>query len=140
MTNSFKLGNTRKRVLIAKLGLDGHDKGAKIIIKFLKDSGYEVMYSGLHRSPKQVANIAIQEDVDAIGVSILSGSHLELIAELFDELKSMDSTTKVIFVGGTIPRTDITRLIEMGVSAVFPTNSNIIEILKWLETQLYPRQ
>ena len=140
MTNSFKLGNTRKRVLIAKLGLDGHDKGAKIIIKFLKDSGYEVMYSGLHRSPKQVANIAIQEDVDAIGVSILSGSHLELIAELFDELKSMYSTTKVIFVGGTIPRTDITRLIEMGVSAVFPTNSNIIEILKWLETQLYPRQ
>ena len=137
VNKTLNSGHVNKRILIAKLGLDGHDKGAKIIINFLKESGYEVIYSGLHKSPKQVANIAIQEDVVAIGVSILSGSHLELIAELVNELNSMSSRTKIIFVGGTIPSPDINSLLEIGISAVFPTGSKVIEILEWLKHQLY---
>lgn len=138
MKENKNLNHINKRILIAKLGLDGHDRGAKIIISFLKDSGYDVIYSGLHKSPKQIANIAVQEDVDAIGISILSGSHLELMSELVSELKVMGAGTKLVFIGGTIPRPDINRLFEIGVSAVFPTGSNIIEILKWLRNEINP--
>ena len=124
------------RILIAKIGLDGHDRGAKIIINVLKDSGYQVIYSGLHNSPQQIANIAFQEDVDAIGVSILSGSHIPLLQKLKNiiELKSQGSI--LIFAGGTIPQKDILFLESIGIDRIFPTGSTVQSILEWLKKAL----
>jgi len=121
-----------KRILIAKVGLDGHDRGAKIIINFLKESGYQVIYSGLHNSPQQIADIAFQEDVDAIGVSILSGSHIPLLKEL-KKIIEMNSPNKIlIFAGGTIPYQDMIFLESNGIDKIFPTGSSLEVILNWL--------
>jgi len=121
-----------KRILIAKVGLDGHDRGAKIIINFLKESGYQVIYSGLHNSPQQIADIAFQEDVDAIGVSILSGSHIPLLKEL-KKIIEMKSPNKIlIFAGGTIPYHDMIFLESNGIDKIFPTGSSLEVILNWL--------
>jgi len=136
MNNMLNGSKKNRRILIAKLGLDGHDKGAKIIINFLKEAGYQVIYSGLHKSPREVANIAVQEDVAALGVSILSGSHVELTTELINELKMLNFVNRILFVGGIIPDHDIEKLLNLGVLAVFPTNSDVNEILKWLEKRL----
>jgi methylmalonyl-CoA mutase C-terminal domain/subunit len=94
------------RVLISKIGLDGHDRGALIVSRYLKDQGYEVVYSGLHKTPADVASIALQEDVQAIGLSILSGSHLPLIKQLKTELENRNIGSVILFVGGTIPKAD----------------------------------
>jgi methylmalonyl-CoA mutase C-terminal domain/subunit len=120
------------RVLIAKPGLDGHDRGAKVIARTLRDAGMEVIYTGLRQTPEQIINAALQEDVDAVGLSILSGAHMHLfprILELRSE-KKMDEV--VVFAGGIIPDSDVTKLKDLGVAAVFPPGSSLEEIVRFV--------
>jgi methylmalonyl-CoA mutase C-terminal domain/subunit len=124
------------RVLIAKVGLDGHDRGAKIVSRTLRDAGFEVIYSGLHQSPKQIVRTAIQEDVKAIGVSILSGAHLEYFQEIITELKNQKLDNLLVFGGGVIPLKDIDLLREMGISRIFTPGSSLDEIPLWLREKL----
>lgn len=123
-----------KRILLAKVGLDGHDRGIKIVLTYLKESGYQVIYTGLHKTPKQIADVAFQEDVDAIGISILSGSHLPLFLELISLVKSEGNKRILIFGGGTIPHLDATFLEKNGVDKIFPTGSSLNSISDWLES------
>lgn len=124
------------RVLIAKVGLDGHDRGAKIVSRTLRDAGFEVIYSGLHQSPKQIVRTAIQEDVKAIGVSILSGAHLEYFQEIISELKEQNLENVLVFGGGVIPLKDIDLLREMGIERIFTPGSSLDEIPLWLREKL----
>lgn len=124
------------RVLIAKVGLDGHDRGAKIVSRTLRDAGFEVIYSGLHQTPKQIVRTAIQEDVKAIGVSILSGAHLEYFHEIITELKNQKLEDLLVFGGGVIPLKDIDLLREMGISRIFTPGSSLDEIPAWLREEL----
>jgi methylmalonyl-CoA mutase C-terminal domain/subunit len=107
------------RVVVAKVGLDGHDRGAKIIARALRDAGMEVIYTGLHQTPEQVVETAIQEDADAIGISILSGAHMTLIPRIIELLKENEAEDILVFCGGTIPKDDIPRLKEAGVDEIF---------------------
>ena len=107
------------RVVVAKVGLDGHDRGAKIIARALRDAGMEVIYTGLHQTPEQVVEAAIQEDADAIGISILSGAHMTLVPRIIELLRENEAEDILVFVGGTIPKEDITQLKELGVGEVF---------------------
>lgn len=115
------------RVLVAKPGLDGHDRGAKVVARGLRDAGFEVIYTGLHQTPDMVVTAALQEDVDVIGLSILSGAHLPLVHAVQDKLKALKSD-KPIFVGGIIPPDDAKTLLNSGVAAVFGPGSSIQEI------------
>ena len=122
------------RVLIAKPGLDGHDRGAKVVAKALKDSGMEVIYTGLHQTADQIANVALQEEVDAIGLSILSGAHVSLVGKLIEKLREkgiLDDT--LLLVGGNIPRKDIGTLMDMGVAQTFPTGSDLDDIVDFIK-------
>ncbi len=107
------------RVVVAKVGLDGHDRGAKIIARALRDAGMEVIYTGLHQTPDQIVETAIQEDADAIGISILSGAHMTLVPKVIERLKEHDADDILVFCGGTIPRQDVPKLEQAGVGAVF---------------------
>jgi methylmalonyl-CoA mutase, C-terminal domain len=107
------------RVVVAKVGLDGHDRGAKIIARALRDAGMEVIYTGLHQTPEQVVETAIQEDADAIGISILSGAHMTLIPRIIELLKENEAGDILVFCGGTIPKDDVPRLKEAGVGEIF---------------------
>ena len=107
------------RVVVAKVGLDGHDRGAKIIARALRDAGMEVIYTGLHQTPEQVVETAIQEDADAIGISILSGAHMTLIPRIIELLRENEAEDILVFCGGTIPKDDIPRLKEAGVGEIF---------------------
>ncbi|CAN5575374.1 cobalamin B12-binding domain-containing protein [soil metagenome] len=107
------------RVVVAKVGLDGHDRGAKIIARALRDAGMEVIYTGLHQTPDQIVETAIQEDADAIGISILSGAHMTLVPKVIERLKENDADDILVFCGGTIPRQDVPKLEQAGVGAVF---------------------
>jgi methylmalonyl-CoA mutase C-terminal domain/subunit len=107
------------RVLVAKPGLDGHDRGARIIARALRDAGMEVIYTGLRQTPEMIAEAALQEDVDAVGLSILSGAHMALVPRVIELLHANGQDNVRIFVGGIIPETDVQRLVEMGVSAVY---------------------
>lgn len=107
------------RVVVAKVGLDGHDRGAKIIARALRDAGMEVIYTGLHQTPEQIVETAIQEDADAIGVSILSGAHMTLVPKIMDLLEENEAADIHVFVGGTIPKGDIPKLKEKGVGEIF---------------------
>jgi methylmalonyl-CoA mutase C-terminal domain/subunit len=124
------------RVLIAKIGLDGHDRGVKIISRTLRDAGFEVIYSGIHQTPKQIVRTAIQEDVLAIGISILSGAHMELFQSLVKEIKNENIDKVVLFAGGVIPATDIELLQEIGVKRIFTPGSSLDEIPVWLRQEL----
>jgi methylmalonyl-CoA mutase, C-terminal domain len=121
------------RVVIAKPGLDGHDRGAKIIARALRDAGMEVIYTGLHQTPEQIVETAIQEDADAIGISILSGAHMTLVPRILDLLRENEAEDVVVVVGGTVPKDDAAELKEQGVAEVFtpgvPT-SQIVEFLR----------
>jgi methylmalonyl-CoA mutase C-terminal domain/subunit len=119
----------RIKVLIAKPGLDGHDRGAKVIALALKEAGMEVIYSGLHKTVDQIVNMAIQEDVDVIGLSIMSGAHIPITKKLMEKLKDMGIQEKKVFVGGVIPSKDIPKLKEMGVEGVFPGGTPIEEAI-----------
>ncbi len=116
------------RVLVAKPGLDGHDRGAKVVARGLRDAGFEVIYTGLHQTPEMVVQAALQEDVDIVGLSILSGAHIPLITAIQEKMRSQ-SVNKPIFVGGIIPSDDADQLTQQGVAAVFGPGSSIQEIV-----------
>lgn len=122
-----------RRILIAKPGLDGHDRGAKIIARVLRDAGNEVIYSGLHQTPAQIVETAIQEDVDAIGLSSLSGAHLTLFPKVVALLAERDASDIVVFGGGVIPEADIEILMSAGVAAVFTPGASIEQIAIWVD-------
>jgi methylmalonyl-CoA mutase, C-terminal domain len=117
------------RVLIAKPGLDGHDRGAKVVARGLRDAGFEIIYTGLHQTPEMVVNSALQEDVDVVGLSVLSGAHIPLVTEIQRLMKAKD-IEKPIFVGGIIPPDDAKQLLGQGVAAVFGPGSSIAEIVE----------
>ncbi len=124
------------RVLIAKPGLDGHDRGAKVIARALRDAGYEVIYTGIRRTPAEIAETALQEDVDVLGLSILSGAHLELIPLVIDELKARGIDPKkdlLVVVGGIIPAEDIPKLKRIGVAEVFVPGTPMYEIIDFIK-------
>ena len=116
------------RVLVAKPGLDGHDKGAKVVALALRDAGFEVIYTGLHQTVDQIVEVALQEDVDVIGLSILSGAHLPITKKLMIQLEDAGIEDKVVLVGGNIPKRDIDALKNLGVSGVFSTGTNLEDI------------
>lgn len=120
------------RVLIAKPGLDGHDRGAKVVAKVLTNAGMEVIYSGLHQTPEQIVNTAVDEDVDAIGLSILSGAHKTIFAKVMALLKERNIAEVLVFGGGSIPPKDMPFLEEMGVGRIFPPGSDSREIIEYI--------
>ncbi|MEU4829759.1 cobalamin B12-binding domain-containing protein [Streptosporangium sp. NPDC023615] len=126
----------RIRVVIAKPGLDGHDRGVKIVARALRDAGMEVVYTGLHQTPEQVVRTAIQEDAAAIGMSILSGAHMTLFAKVLELLKENDATDIVVFGGGIIPEADMPALREMGVARVFTPGATTQEIVDWVRSAI----
>jgi methylmalonyl-CoA mutase, C-terminal domain len=130
----------RLRILVAKPGLDGHDRGAKIIARALRDGGFEVIYTGLHQTPEMIAEAAVQEDVDAVGLSILSGAHMTLFPEVIRLLKEKGVDDVTIFGGGIIPDEDARKLAEMGVKAIFTPGASTEDIVKWVQDNVQPRQ
>jgi methylmalonyl-CoA mutase, C-terminal domain len=124
------------RVIVAKAGLDGHDRGAKVVARALRDAGVEVIYTGLHQTPEQIVAAAIQEDVDAIGLSILSGAHMTLFARVIELLRERDASDIVVFGGGIIPEEDIAELSRMGVARIFTPGASTTEIVDWVRTEL----
>ena len=118
-----------KRILIAKPGLDGHDVGAKVVALALRDAGADVIYTGLRKSPAYIARVAVDEDVDAVGLSILSGSHVELVKETFQQLAAMGADNVVVFVGGTIPDEDRAALQAIGVKDVFTSEMRLDDVI-----------
>jgi methylmalonyl-CoA mutase, C-terminal domain len=130
----------RYRVVIAKPGLDGHDRGAKVIARALRDAGFEVIYTGLFQTPNQVAEAVLQEDADALGLSLLSGAHMTLIPKIIDELQDRGLGDVLVFAGGIIPEDDIATLREQGIAAVFTPGSPLGSITEWLETALDSRE
>ena len=121
------------RVVVAKPGLDGHDRGAKIIARALRDAGMEVIYTGLHQTPEQIVETAIQEDADAVGISILSGAHMTLVPRILDGLKENGAEDVLVVVGGTIPKEDSDELKERGVAEVFTPGAPTTEIIDFLK-------
>ena len=126
------------RVLIAKPGLDGHDRGAKIIARALRDAGMEVIYTGLHQTPEMIAEAALQEDVDAVGLSILSGAHMALFPRVMDELRKRGLDDVLVYAGGIIPDADIPAIKEMGVAAVFGPGTPMQEAVRFLRENVKP--
>jgi methylmalonyl-CoA mutase, C-terminal domain len=127
------------RVLIAKPGLDGHDRGAKVVARALRDAGFEVVYTGLHQTPEMIAIAAVQEDVDAVGLSIMSGAHNTLFPAVIDELRLHGAGDVVVFGGGIIPEADIERLKAAGVSGVFTPGATLQTIIQWVRDNVRPR-
>ena len=126
-------GDRKIRVVVAKPGLDGHDRGAKIIARALRDAGMEVIYTGLHQTPEQIVETVIQEDAHAVGLSILSGAHMTLVPRIATLLSEADADDVVLVVGGTIPNEDIEELKQLGVAKVFTPGSSVGEIVDYLE-------
>ena len=128
-----------RRILIAKPGLDGHDRGAKVIARALRDAGNEVIYSGLHQTPEQIVTTAIQEDVDAIGLSVLSGAHMTLFPKVVEVLASQDASDIAVFGGGIVPDDDIPVLLERGLAAIFTPGTPLTEITDWVDANIRDR-
>lgn len=124
------------RIVVAKPGLDGHDRGAKVVARALRDAGMEVVYTGLHQTPEQIVDAAIQEDADAIGMSVLSGAHLTLFGEVMNLLRDRDATDIVVFGGGIIPEADIADLEQMGVAKIFGPGTPMAEIVDWVRASV----
>ena len=129
----------RYRVVVAKPGLDGHDRGAKVIARALRDAGFEVIYTGLHQTPEQVVETVVQEDADAVGLSLLSGAHMTLFPKVIEQLKEKGADDVLVFGGGIIPDADIPKLKEMGASAIFTPGSSMASITEWLQQALEER-
>jgi methylmalonyl-CoA mutase, C-terminal domain len=121
------------RVVVAKPGLDGHDRGAKIIARALRDAGMEVIYTGLHQTPEQIVETVLQEDADAVGLSILSGAHMTLVPKIVELLREQDADDVLVTVGGTIPAEDIDELKEQGIAEVFTPGSSTQDIIDFLQ-------
>lgn len=133
------MAQRKLRILVGKAGLDGHDRGAKVVARALSDAGYEVVYTGLHQTPDQIAAAAVQEDVDAVGISILSGAHLTLFPAIIDELKQKGAGDVVVFGGGIIPQADLEPLRQAGVAAIFTPGAAMKEIAEWIAANVQPR-
>ena len=129
----------RVRILVAKPGLDGHDRGAKVVARALRDAGFEVVYTGLHQTPEMIASAAVQEDVDAIGMSIMSGAHNTLFPAVIDALKARGVDDVMVFGGGIIPDDDVAGLEARGVSKIFPPGTTLADIVDWVRTHVRPR-
>lgn len=134
------MNTARLRVLIAKPGLDGHDRGAKIVARALRDAGMEVIYSGLRQTPEKIVSAALQEDVDAIGLSVLSGAHLHLFRRLMELLQQQEASDILVFGGGIIPNEDVAELEQLGVSRIFPPGSRTSDIVEFLRRAVENRQ
>ena len=134
------MGSRPLRILVAKPGLDGHDRGAKIIARALRDGGFEVIYTGLHQTPEMVAEAALQEDVDAVGLSILSGAHMTLFPAIIDELQARGVGDVVVFGGGIIPPEDIAELKQRGVREIFTPGATTQQIVEWVRDHVHPRR
>lgn len=128
--------NKKIRILIAKPGLDGHDRGAKIVARALRDAGFEVIYTGLHQTPEMIVSAAIQEDVDAIGLSVLSGAHNHLFKKVIEHLKKQKANDIVVFGGGIIPDEDAKTLKKIGVKAVFTPGASTQDIVEWIKNNV----
>jgi methylmalonyl-CoA mutase C-terminal domain/subunit len=122
------------RIVVAKPGLDGHDRGAKVVARALRDAGMEVVYTGLHQTPEQIVEAAIQEDADAVGLSVLSGAHMTLFARVVELLKERDAADIVVFGGGIIPEADLPELEKLGVAKVFTPGAPTHEIVEWVRS------
>src|SRR4051794_10842585 len=133
---SDQLTGTRLRVVVAKPGLDGHDRGAKIIARALRDAGMEVVYTGLHQTPEQIVATAVQEDADAIGLSVLSGAHMTLFARVVDLLRERGAEDVVVFGGGIIPEADIGELERLGVRKIFTPGASMQTIVDWVRANV----
>ncbi len=127
------------RILVAKPGLDGHDRGAKVVARALRDAGFEVIYTGLHQTPDMIADAALQEDVDAVGLSIMSGAHNTLFPAVIDALKARGISDMVVFGGGIIPEGDMDRLRLVGVQGVFTPGTTLGSIIEWVRENVKPR-
>lgn len=123
------------RILIAKPGLDGHDRGAKVVARALRDAGCEVIYTGLHQTPQQIAVIAVQEDVDGVGLSALSGAHMTLFPKVVEELSALGASDIVVFGGGIIPESDVEELSAAGIAPVFGPGTSLDAIQAWVDEQ-----
>ncbi|MDQ3262870.1 MAG: cobalamin B12-binding domain-containing protein [Myxococcota bacterium] len=133
------MSERKLRILVAKPGLDGHDRGAKIIARALRDAGMEVIYTGLHQTPEMIVSAAVQEDVDAIGMSIMSGAHMHLFPAVIDLLKGQKAADIKVFGGGIIPDGDIPKLLELGVASIFTPGASTQDIVKWIRQNIGPR-
>lgn len=127
------------RILVAKPGLDGHDRGAKVVARALRDAGFEVIYTGLHQTPEMIANAAVQEDVDGVGLSIMSGAHNTLFPAVIDALTAKGANDVVVFGGGIIPEGDLDRLRSAGVKGVFTPGTTLESIIDWVKTNIVAR-
>jgi methylmalonyl-CoA mutase C-terminal domain/subunit len=128
------------KVLVAKPGLDGHDRGAKVVARALRDAGLEVVYTGIRQTPEMIAESALQEDVDLVGLSILSGAHMELFPRVVEELKKRGLVDVILFAGGIIPQEDIARLRDLGFQAIFGPGASTNDIVDWVRANVQPRQ
>jgi methylmalonyl-CoA mutase C-terminal domain/subunit len=133
------MSTSRVRVLVAKPGLDGHDRGAKVVARALRDAGFEVVYTGLHQTPEMIANAAVQEDVDAVGLSIMSGAHNTLFPAVINALKARGATDVVVFGGGIVPDEDLPRLEAAGVKKVFRPGAPLADIVDWIQANIVPK-
>jgi methylmalonyl-CoA mutase C-terminal domain/subunit len=133
------MAEKRLRILVAKPGLDGHDRGAKIIARALRDGGFEVIYTGLHQTPEMIAEAAVQEDADAVGLSVLSGAHMTLFPEVMRLLKERGAGEIAVFGGGIIPDDDAVKLKQMGVRQIFTPGASTEDIVKWVRENVAPR-
>jgi methylmalonyl-CoA mutase C-terminal domain/subunit len=134
------MSEAKIKVLVAKPGLDGHDRGAKVVARALRDAGREVVYTGIRQTPEMIAESALQEDVDLVGLSILSGAHMELFPRVVEELKKRGLVDVILFAGGIIPQEDIARLRDLGFQAIFGPGASTNDIVDWVRTNVQPRQ
>ena len=133
------MSDRKLRILVAKPGLDGHDRGAKVVARALADAGYEVVYTGLHQTPEMIAAAALQEAVDAVGLSIMSGAHMTLFPAVIDALKARGAGDVVVFGGGIVPKDDLPKLEQIGVAKIFTPGASTNEIIDWVESYLRPK-
>jgi methylmalonyl-CoA mutase C-terminal domain/subunit len=132
-------GARKLRILVGKAGLDGHDRGAKVVARALADAGYEVIYTGLHQTPEMIAATAVQESVDAVGLSIMSGAHMTLFPAVLAALRARGAGDVMVFGGGIVPKDDAAALAAQGVGAIFTPGASTREIVDWIERELRPR-
>jgi len=131
--------DSKIRVIVAKPGLDGHDRGAKVVARALRDAGFEVIYTGLHQTPEMIVNAAVQEDADAIGLSILSGAHMTLFPRVVQLLRERGAADIVVFGGGIIPEEDVAPLRQAGVAEIFTPGTSLETIVRWVREHVKPR-
>jgi methylmalonyl-CoA mutase C-terminal domain/subunit len=133
------LPEAKVRILVAKPGLDGHDRGVKVVARALRDAGFEIIYTGLHQTPEMIVNAAIQEDADAIGLSILSGAHNVLFPRIMQLLRERGADDVLVFAGGIIPEEDIPPLREAGIAEIFTPGASLQQIVDWVREHIHPR-